>query len=84
MRIKCGAEALLEQHIFQIVFTIPVPNRDRKKINYPILDDEEKYLEIFLPSIDEMPYCDHSFFVMLLDNINPDQMIEVFTHMLFE
>jgi len=75
-------KTLLEQHIFQIVFTIPVPNRDRKKIIYPLYD--EKYLEIFLPSIDEMPYCDHSFFEMLLDNINPDQMIEVFTQMLFE
>lgn len=73
----------MEQRIFQIVFTIPVPNRDRKKIYYPILLGSE-FLEIYLPSIDELPYYDPSFFNLLLENINPDQIIEIFTHMLFE
>lgn len=60
----------MEQRIFQIVFTIPVPNRDRKVIKYPLQDDS--YLEIYLPSIDELPYCDHSFFEMMLENLNSD------------
>ena len=35
-RVRCGQLSLVEQHIFQIVFTIPVPNRDRKKIRFPL------------------------------------------------
>lgn len=73
---------VLEQHIFQIVFTIPVPIRDRKKIRFPLLDGDT--LDIFLPSIDELPYCDHSFFTMLLEYVSPDNLIEIFTNMLFE
>jgi hypothetical protein len=75
---------LVEQHIFQIVLTIPVPNRDRKKIKYPLKNEELNELEIFLPSIDELPYCDHSFFSMLLEFIHPEHIIDIFTNMLFE
>ena len=84
LRVKPASEqkTLLEQHIFQIVLTIPVPNRDGKKIKYPLMNSDT--LDIFLPSIDELPYCDHSFFTMLLDYISPDHIIEIFTNMLFE
>ncbi|NBO22859.1 hypothetical protein EBU94_05940 [bacterium] len=61
---------------------ISLEMRDRKVIKYPLRDEE--YLGINLPSIDELPYCDQSFFEMMLENLNSDQIIEIFTHMLFE
>lgn len=61
---------------------IPAPNRDGKKLRFPLIGDET--LDIFLPSIDELPYCDHSFFTLLLENVQTDHIIEIFTNMLFE
>lgn len=44
----------------------------------------EKNLEIGLPSIEELPYVNPSHFEMLLELIHTDDIVTIFTHMLFE
>lgn len=41
-------------------------------------------LEIALPYIEELPFVNQSHFEMLLESIHPDDIVTIFTHMLFE
>jgi hypothetical protein len=84
---------LIEQHVFNIVFKIPVPSRIKPKIKYPrwrpllatqTLDDLD-FIKLQNPGMDELPFVNHSHFETLLEFMpNHEDIVRVFTHMLFE
>lgn len=81
--------SLLEQYVFNMVFKIPTPKRNKTKVIYPLMKYKTEWgivknLEIGLPSIEELPYVNPSHFEMLLEMINTSDIVTIFTHMLFE
>ena len=83
-RLRCGMMAeTFEAHLFNIVFKIPVPVRNREIVRYPTMH-EHSPLDMCQPAIMELPYENHSFFERLFALISPDDMITAFTLMLFE
>lgn len=69
--------------MFNIVFKIPAPIRNKQKVIYPLLQVESP-LVISLPGIEELPYANPSHFELLLDLLPVEDIVNIFTHMLFE
>lgn len=75
-------QVLFEQHLFNIVFKIPAPVRTlNTKILYPLING---VLEIVQPSIEDLPFVNTSHFEKLFRYLPADDIINIFTHMLFE
>ena len=69
------------------MFRIPAPIQKKQTIFYPLhraAPDSKKHLEIHLPSIEELPYANESHFQLLLNHLSIDDIVIIFTHMLFE
>jgi hypothetical protein len=73
---------VIEAHLFNIVFQIPAPIRNKEIVRYPRLTD--KPLKMSQPGILELPYMNLSFFQLMLANISPDDIVTIFTCLLFE
>jgi len=68
-----------------------VPPRGQKEVWYQRClrskakhTEEEKYIKIQQPAINKLPYVNNSFFKKLFKFLTPEDVIEVFTHMLLE
>lgn len=82
-RISEDTESLLEQHLFNIVFKIPAPIRNKQTIFYPLCNNRPP-LEISLPSIEDLPFANQSHFELMLQFLSIEDIVNIFTHMLFE
>ena len=82
-RVQASSSSLIEQHLFNVVFKLPVPSRNKLTLKYPLLK-RDQYLEIAMPNLEELPYANHSHFEMLMGSLSVHDIVEVFTHMLFE
>lgn len=64
------------------MFRVPTPLQNKLTVVMPLLDGSE--LEMSLPGMDELPYANVQHFKQLLDSVDPQELITIFTHMLFE
>jgi hypothetical protein len=66
------------------VLKIPAPIRGKTRVQYPLATSPVEYLDIQLPGIEDLPYANQSHFEMLLEMLPVDDIITIFTHLLFE
>lgn len=68
---------MLEHFLFTIVWKIPCPMADNNDV---IFDG----IRISLPAVHELPYVNDSHFDLLLQKMEPEHIVRVFTALLFE
>jgi len=70
------------------VFKIPNPDRIKSKIKYPqyvpFQENEKSWIELKVPLITELPYANDSHMEMMLEYLTVDDIVRIFTHMLYE
>lgn len=64
------------------MFKIPRPLRSRQIYFYPV--KENKLIELALPAIEDLPYACFQHYELLLRHLPVEDIVTVFTHMLFE